>query len=180
MLSSYYYVVSSLPYLDLNSGSESISSFFDNVEVALNKEDFLYLKALSEFKFVKGRLKIIDQFLEFEEIIKYTLAAIRAEKLGFSRDMYLESSYFSSYYVGILKPLLLKENPFEVELGLDMLKWQFLTELEVGNDFNFEKLVIYFLKLMLVSRRSLFIEEIGENNFDDVCQELSMQISKNF
>lgn len=125
-------------------------------------------------------MKVIDQFLEFEEMMRYTLATIRAEKLGFSRDVYLESSYFSSYYLGILKPLCLKENPFEVELGLDMLKWQFLTELEVGNDFNFEKLVIYLLKLMLVSRRSLFIEEIGEKNFDDICQKLSMQMSKNF
>ncbi|AAX17436.1 MULTISPECIES: DUF2764 family protein [Borrelia] len=181
MLSPYYYVMSSLPYLDLKIGKGgSISGFFDNIEIALSREDFLCLKDLSESRFARGNLKVIDQFLEFEEMMRYTLATIRAEKLGFSRDVYLESSYFSSYYLGILKPLCLKENPFEVELGLDMLKWQFLTELEVGNDFNFEKLVIYLLKLMLVSRRSLFIEEIGEKNFDDICQKLSMQMSKNF
>ncbi|AHH03050.1 Hypothetical protein BHY_0099 [Borrelia nietonii YOR] len=181
MLSPYYYVMSSLPYLDLEVRKVwSISDFFDNVEIALSKEDFLFLKDLSESKFVRGSLKVIDQFLEFKEIIRYTLAALRAEKLGFPRDVYLESPYFSHYYLGILKPLCLKENPFEIELELDMLKWQFLTELEVGNDFNFEKLVIYFLKLILVSRRNLFIEEIGKKNFDDICQKLSIQISKNF
>ncbi|AHH08057.1 DUF2764 family protein [Borrelia anserina] len=181
MLSSYYYVISSLPYLDLKIGKVwSISDFFDNVEIVLSRKDFLFLKGLSESRLTRGNLKVIDQFLEFEEMIRYTLAVIRAERLGFPRDVYLESSYFSSYYLGILKSLCLKENPFEVDLGLDMLKWLFLTELEVGNEFNFEKLVIYFLKLMLISRRSLFREEIGEKNFDDVCQELSMQITKNF
>ena len=181
MLSSYYYVMSSLPYLDFQIGKVlSIEKFFDSIENALSKEDFLFLKDLSEFRFTKGTLSIIDQFIEFEEVIRYTLAYVRAENLGRSKDVYLESSYFSSYYLGILKSLCLKENPFEVELGLDMLKWQFLTYFEVGNEFNFEKLVIYFLKLMLISRRSLFVKKIGEKNFDDICQILSMQISKTF
>ncbi|BCR20707.1 DUF2764 family protein [Borrelia miyamotoi] len=181
MLSPYYYVMSSLPYLDLKIGKVlSVENFFDRVELVLSKKDFLFLKNLSESRFTRGNSKVIDQFLEFEEIIKYTLAYIRSDKLKRSRDVYLESAYFSNYYLGILKSLCLNKNPFEVELGLDMLKWQFLTCLEVGNEFNFEQLVIYFLKLVLVSRRSLFIKEIGEKNFDDVCQELSMEISKTF
>ncbi|WP_024655689.1 DUF2764 family protein [Borrelia hispanica] len=181
MLSSYYYIISSLPYLDLKVGKVwSISEFFDNVEIVLSSEDFLFIKDLSEFRFNKESSKVTKRFFEFEEIIRYTLSVIRAEKLGFEKDIYLESPYFSNYYLGVLKPLCLKENPFEVELGIDILKWQFLTELEVGNEFNFEKLIIYFLKLMLISRRNLFREEIGEKNFDDVCQKLSMKISKNF
>ncbi|AYE35992.1 hypothetical protein DB313_00490 [Borrelia turcica IST7] len=181
MLNPYYYVISSLPYLDLKIGKVwSVSNFFENVEIALNKEDFIFLKNLSEFGIVRGSLKAIDCFLDFEEEIKYTLAYIRAEKLGLSRDLYVESSYFSSYYLGVLKAICLKENPFEVELGLDMLRWQFLTDLEVGNEFNFEKLVIYFLKLMLVSRRSLFVEKVGESNFADICQKISLDMNKKY
>ncbi|WP_024654160.1 hypothetical protein [Borrelia persica] len=181
MLNSYYYIISSLPYLDLKAEKVwSISEFFDNVEIALSKEDFLFLKDLSELRFNTGNLKVTRQFFEFEEIIRYTLAVIRADKLGFPKDVYLESHYFSNSYLGILKSLCLKENPLEVELGLDILRWQFLTELEVGNEFNFEKLVIYFLKLMLVLRQNLFIENIGEKNFDDVYEKLSIQISKSF
>ncbi|AWG42492.1 hypothetical protein CR532_00480 [Candidatus Borreliella tachyglossi] len=181
MLSPYYYVISSLPYLDLKIGREwNISKFFDNVEIALSREDFVFLKDLSESRVIGGNSVIIKNLLEFEETIKCTLAYIRAEKLGFPRDIYLESSYFSSYYLGILKTICLKENPFEVELGIDMLKWQFLTDLEVGHEFDFEKLVTYFLKLLLVSRRNLFIETLGERNFDGICQELSMEMNKKF
>ncbi|QMU98906.1 DUF2764 family protein [Borrelia sp. A-FGy1] len=180
MLNPYYYVISSLPYLDLKIGRGlSISNFFENVEIALSKEDFIFLKNLSEFVIVRGSLNLIDCFLDFEEEIKYTLAYVRAEKLGLSRDFYLDSSYFSGYYLSILKAICLKENPFEVELGLDMLRWQFLTDLEIGNDFSFERLVIYFLKLMLVSRRCLFIEKVGKKNFSDICQKISLDMSRN-
>ncbi|UGQ15805.1 MULTISPECIES: DUF2764 family protein [unclassified Borrelia] len=181
MLSPYYYVMSSLPYLDIKSGMVwSVSDFFKNVEIALGQQDFVFLKNLSEFGAARGSFGVIDCFLDFEEKMKYALACIRAEKLGLSRDVYLESSYFSGYFLGILKVICLKEDPFEVELGLDMLKWQFLTDLEVGNEFNFERLVIYFLKLMIVSRRSLFVEKLGERNFADICQKLSIDMNKKF
>ncbi|WKC57681.1 DUF2764 family protein [Borrelia sp. P9F1] len=173
MLSPYYYVLSSLPYLDIKSGNVwGVSDFFKNVENALGRQDFVFLKNLSEFGPARGSLGVVDCFLDFEEKMKCALACIRAEKLGLPRDVYLESSYFSGYFLGLLKVICLKETPFEVELGLDMLKWQFLTDLEVGNEFNFERLVIYFLKLMLVSRRNLFVDEIGERNFADICQQL--------
>ncbi|UER67306.1 DUF2764 family protein [Borrelia sp. BU AG58] len=181
MLSPYYYVISTLPYLDIRSGKVwSVSDFFKNVEIALDQEDFIFLKNLTETGVLRGSLGVIDCFLDFEEQMKYALAYIRAERLGFPRDVYLESSYFSNYFLGVLKVVCLKENPFEVELGLDLLKWQFLTDLEVGNEFNFEKLVVYFLKLMLVSRRSLFVEKVGERNFVDICQKLSMDMNKKF
>ncbi|QUG73342.1 DUF2764 family protein [Borreliella afzelii] len=173
MLDSYYYVLSSLPYLDLKSLKDySVSYFLNNVEISLSKKDFNFLKSLLEFKVDKGKSRVVDLFLDFEDTIRYTLAALRAEKLGLSKDFYLESVYFSSYYLSILRNICLKENFFEIELGVDLLKWQFLTDLEVGHEFDFEKVIIYFLKLKLFLRHSLFKEKLGIQNFDNICQNL--------
>ncbi|ADQ29517.1 hypothetical protein [Borreliella burgdorferi] len=173
MLDSYYYVLSSLPYIDLKSlKNYSVSDFLNNVEISLSKKDFNFLKELLEFRVDRDKSRVIDLFLDFEDTIRYTLAALRAEKLGLSKDFYLESTYFSSYYLSILKNICLKENPFEIELSFDLLKWQFLTDLEVGHEFDFEKLIIYFLKLRLFLRHNLFKEKLGIQNFDNICKNL--------
>ncbi|APS98324.1 hypothetical protein A7X70_00470 [Borreliella mayonii] len=173
MLNSYYYVLASLPYIDLKSlKNYSVSDFLNNVEISLSKKDFDFLKGVLEFNVDRGKSRVIDLFLDFEDTIRYTLAALRAEKLGLSKDFYLESTYFSSYYLSILKNICLKENSFEIELSFDLLKWQFLTDLEVGHEFDFEKLIIYFLKLRLFLRHNLFKEKLGIQNFDNICKNL--------
>ncbi|MBB6031760.1 hypothetical protein HNR35_000753 [Borreliella spielmanii] len=173
MLDSYYYVLSSLPYIDLKFLKDySITDFLNNVELSLSKKDFNFLKSLLEFKVDRGKSRVVDLFLDFEDTIRYTLAALRAKKLGLSKDFYLESAYFSSYYLNILRNICLKENSFEIELGLDLLRWQFLTDLEVGHEFDFEKVIIYFLKLRLFLRHNLFKEKLGIQNFDNICQNL--------
>ncbi|WP_031506457.1 hypothetical protein [Borreliella garinii] len=182
MLDSYYYVLSSLPYVDLKSlkslKNYSVSDFLNNVEISLSKKDFNFLKGLLEFKVGKGESKVVDLFLDFEDTIRYTLAVLRAEKLGLSKDFYLESIYFSSYYLSILRNICLKENSFEIESSFDLLKWQFLTDLEIGHDFDFEKVIIYFLKLRLFLRHNLFKEKLGIQNFDNICQNLIDQTSE--
>ncbi|WPM06195.1 hypothetical protein QIA41_03810 [Borreliella sinica] len=173
MLDSYYYVLSSLPYLDLRSlKNYSVSDFLNNIEISLSKKDFSFLKGLLESNVDKGKSRVVDLFLDFEDTIRYTLAVLRADKLGLTKDFYLESAYFSNYYLSILKNICLKENSFEIELGFDLLKWQFLTDLEVGHEFDFEKVIIYFLKLRLFLRHSLFKEKLGIQNFDNICQNL--------
>ncbi|AJA89941.1 hypothetical protein OY14_00460 [Borreliella chilensis] len=179
MLDSYYYVLSSLPYIDLKSPKNySVSDFLNNVEISLSKKDFNFLKGLLEFKVDKGKSRVVDLFFDFEDTIRYTLAALRAEKLGLSKDFYLESVYFSSYYLIILRNICLKESSFEIELDLDLLKWQFLTNLEVGHEFDFEKIIIYFLKLRLFLRHNLFKEKLGIQNFDSICQNLIEKTNK--
>ncbi len=59
-----------------------------------------------EFKVGKGESKVVDLFLDFEDTIRYTLAVLRAEKLGLPKDFYLESVYFSSYYLSILRNIV--------------------------------------------------------------------------
>ncbi|MBB6043147.1 hypothetical protein QIA34_01030 [Borreliella yangtzensis] len=173
MLYSYYYVLSSLPYIDLKSLKDyNVSDFLSNVEISLSKKDFKFLKGLLEFRVDKGKSRAVDLFSDFEDTIRYTLAALRAEKFGLSKDIYIESSYFSSYYLSILRNICLKENSFEIELDLDLLKWQFLTDLEVGHEFDFEKVIIYFFKLRLFLRHNLFKEKLGIQNFDNICQNL--------
>lgn len=88
MLDSYYYVLSSLPYIDLKSlKNYSVSDFLNNVEISLSKKDFNFLKELLEFKIDRGKSRVIDLFLDFEDTIRYTLAALRAEKLGQERGL---------------------------------------------------------------------------------------------
>ncbi|WKC77680.1 hypothetical protein QIA31_00990 [Borreliella turdi] len=173
MLNSYYYVLSSLPFIDLKSlKNYSVSDFLNNVEISLSKKDFNFLKDLLEFKVDRGKSRVVDLFLDFEDTIRYTLAVLRAEKLGLPRDFYLESAYFSSYYLNVLRNICLKENSFEIELSFDLLKWQFLNDLEVGYEFDFEKVIIYFLKLRLFLKHNSFKEELGIQNFDNICQNL--------
>ncbi len=48
MLDSYYYVLSSLPYIDLKSlKNYSVSDFLNNVEISLSKKDFNFFKRVA-------------------------------------------------------------------------------------------------------------------------------------
>lgn len=57
-------------------------------------------------------------------------------------------------------------DPLEAERYLDRVRFDFLSELEVGHYFDFENIVIYCLKLQIIARRAARTDETGREVFE--------------
>lgn len=59
----------------------------------------------------------------------------------------------------------LSSDPLEAERLLDRARFDFLSELEAGYFFDFENIVVYYLKLQLITRRAARTDENGREAF---------------
>ena len=57
-------------------------------------------------------------------------------------------------------------DPLEAERYLDKVRFDFLSDLEVGHYFDFENIVIYCLKLQIIARRAARTDETGREVFE--------------
>ncbi len=60
----------------------------------------------------------------------------------------------------------INSDPLEAERYLDKVRFDFLSELEVGHHFDFENIVIYCLKLQIITLRSTRTYEAGREVFE--------------
>lgn len=63
-------------------------------------------------------------------------------------------------------------NLVERELGIDMLRWDFLEEATVFSYFSIEKVIAFYLKLTMAERWYALDEETGKELFEKLLQEL--------
>ncbi len=73
-------------------------------------------------------------------------------------------------------------NVLEKEKALDMMRWDYLNELNTFNYFTIEVLVAYVIKLLIVERWLRLEPEIGKQMFKQIISELekSYEFSKGF
>jgi len=69
-----------------------------------------------------------------------------------------------------LDQVLSEGNPLDKEIGLLKLRWDFLEDLEQGHYFDLEFLIVYYLKLQVLTRVFTFDKEQGTKVFDSVCE----------
>lgn len=60
----------------------------------------------------------------------------------------------------------INSDPLEAERYLDRVRFDFLSELEVGHHFDFENIVIYCLKLQIIIRRAARTDAAGRDVFE--------------
>ncbi len=66
--------------------------------------------------------------------------------------------------------LLANDNPLERERALDHLRWRRLDSLEAGHPFDFDRLVVYRLKLLLLDKWTRFDSETGARNLAELVE----------
>jgi len=171
MKEQYYYVIASLPDLSLNEKPPIRKDDFLSVcERYLKTDDFEMLRSIDllEVEYGKVPLDIIRRFFSWEREVRNALVKLRAERLGLDSDDFIRgdiSDHSTGYFA---EEAFNADSPLIAEDILNKSRWKYLDELEFGHYFDIEILVVFFIKLQILERISLFDAVKGQEKLNAV------------
>lgn len=160
-MDKHYYLISQLPTLFYDKEtSMTIKIFLEEAEKWLSARDYRTLSGIELFdtSSEKKGPRLWQNYRKFETIFRSNLSLWRKSLREGQKVKSL------SFPVSIVK----EGNPLEVEKRLLEYRWNFLEEMEREHDFDLEFLIIYFLKLQILQRLSVFNKEKGKEVFKRV------------
>lgn len=173
-MSQYYFFVSSLPYLLYDEGPPiEIEQFIDGARLNLSPGDFADLRTASidAPDTNESDRRIIAQWKQFERGLRNALVRLRAADLDLAPESFLrvlESGDDGSSEPGLMeaaREAVANESPLAAEHMLGTVRWHYLSELETGHFFDLDAVIIYYLKLQVLSRNRLFSRKEGEEAY---------------
>ncbi len=179
-MSQYYYLVSTLPLLSYDSEyTISTEYFLEQCEKWLTARDYQILKtvSISEFNSHKAGCALLDKWLVWEINLRNELVKLRAQKKGLEGDAYLATVPEVLGTAEIAREAAAQESPLAAEELLNRARWSFLDDLEVGCFFTIEKLIIYYLRLQILERKSLFNKEVGSERYKSIYESITKEIA---
>jgi hypothetical protein len=175
-MGGYYYLVSSLPMLDLQSEPPmTIDEFRENCVSQLSAADLALLDAVTLVpgdtdKFPAGSAP--EGWRQWEICFRNRIAAHRAGHKDITDYLLPEGDWFSEIEPGIQEAFGLK-NPLEREKFFDGMRWQKLDGLESGHHFDIDKLCLYKVKLMILEKWSQRQTEQGTEHLNTVLSDIN-------
>jgi len=157
-----YYLVSSLPMLDFESAPPlSEDEFLDACVEWLPEDAMERLRSLSLLppeEISRGE-SAIDKWYVWETRLRNALAGRRARREGGGGDRAAEKFLrenldFFSEIEDAVQEAFSKPSPLDREDVLDKARWRMLDSVEAGHPFDFDKLCVYKLKLLLLAKRA--------------------------
>jgi hypothetical protein len=163
MQNKYYYLVSSLPLLQFDEKPGILKKeFLSECGKWLSLPEFNILKRvdIDSSNIPSNNKLILRQWKEFDSFLRDDLSKARQITQGMI-DERLPASMLSVFD---------KETPFLMEKELARKQWVMLDELESGNYFDMNILIIYFLKLQILERFAAFDKDEGARVFESTCE----------
>ena len=149
-----YYLVSSLPTLDLEEPSAgSPDDFLFHCQGALSPEEWCELSLIVEGRWGEGGSAFAEWWTQLDTQIRNQIVRHRAARLGVEARPALRMH--SGYDVAVeeaVSDALARTNPLERELALDRCRWQALDERVQVEPFGFEAVLAYAIRLQLLER----------------------------
>jgi hypothetical protein len=97
--------------------------------------------------------QVLKKWKDFDITLRNELVKVRAVRRKVDPLKYLrDGEYFDPQIVHIASLSLRNPSIFEAEKALDLERWHLLDELSVGRYFDFDTLIIYALKLLILKR----------------------------
>ncbi len=171
MLNHYYYTISSLPMLAYDTERFlSEEEFLDCCESTVSPRDYRLLKntSLLPADTEDSSHPVLERWNSWERSLRNDLVKIRAGRKGVDGDKYIAAGAIETGLQNIARDACTAVTPLEAEIILDRARWEYLESLEAGHYFDLGKLIIYYLQLQLLQRRSLLIKEKGMTAFDEI------------
>jgi len=176
-MAGYYYLISSLPMLMFDE--KALLSIEEFNEACANKVSEGDLKILSKLSLVPETEQTYpagsaaELWRQWEIYLRNRIASHRAPH-GKDIHSYLqeEESCFCDIDTGIQEAFGIK-NPLEREKYFDQMRWNALEDFESGHHFDFDKLCIYKLKLLLLEKWNERQVEQGEKNLDVMLNQIN-------
>jgi len=186
-LAQYYYLVASLPLLFYDTERfPSRVAFLEQCEQHISSTNFRLLAAASitELKPVSPICRSLELWRRWEIALRNELAALRGKAKGVEADAYrLDAPDIIEAQTAAREAFAKAggqatgaESPLQAEETLNLARWGYLDQLEVGHYFDIDRLVVYVLRLQLLERKALFDEQKGREMFDTVYGEITRPI----
>lgn len=157
----FYYIISQLPMLFFEKESfMTIDIFLMEAKKWLSNRGYRVLSQIliDDTSVEKKDPHLWQEYKKFELRFRTDLALWR-QSVREGQEIKM-----TGFPVSIVKD----GNPLEVEKRLLAHRWHFLEEMEKEHHFDFGFLIIYFLKLQILQRLSLFNKEKGVEVFKDI------------
>lgn len=158
-MDKYFYMVSQLPTLVFDrENSITTEDFLEEAGKWVSKSDLTKLTSARLFDKEAApdeNAKVLRSLLEFESQFRNELGEWRkAQRDG------------SDYKPETFAPSLVKEgNPLEVEKKLLKASWDRIDAEESGHHFDLGALILYYLKLQILDKLSVFDNDLGMEKF---------------
>ncbi len=171
---TYYYFVSSLPYLYLGQEPPLTSSGFLNIAVGvMEPETLAQLSAVSlvprEFACCEGEA----HWNNFETFVRNYLGRERASRLkkDYTPWARREGDAFPLIKTK-LDEALNAEDPVQQEWMLDSTRWWFLDHITADRAYRFDAVVTYRVKLLLTEKWAVVSKEAGQEHLQELINEV--------
>jgi len=169
----FYYLISSLPTLFIDEAPILNSDdFLGSCEDSLSANDFSELRNIQlvppkDYSFFSN--KEIIAWYDWDTCLRNSIARIRSANVSFEHldSDRPENDFFSEISKGV-QDAMSRTSPLDKEEVLDNLRWNKLSDLEVGHNFDFSILCIYRLKLLLCEKRVHWDKVKGNSNFEKI------------
>jgi Protein of unknown function (DUF2764) len=167
LANQYYYTVSSLPMLFIDSEKFiSQEEFFECCESTISEKDFNTLKsALILPEENPDMNNVLTKWNSWENGLRDELVKLRAVKKGLDAERFLSGNAGESGVFDLARDAYNAASPLEAESLLNRGRWEYLEMLESGHYFDLGKLIIYYLQLQILERKSQIDHEKGQQNF---------------
>ena len=160
-MDKYYYVVAQLPLLSYDKEPAITSeSFLEEAEKWLSRKDYAILSRVSYDSTDIGisQPRLLKDYVGQEFQFRTELASWRkAQKEGADFKP-------QSFAVSLIKD----GNPLEIEKGLLKRRWDKISQIEPDFHFDLEFLILYFFKLQILEKLSLYNKEKGLEIFQKI------------
>ena len=168
---SYFYLVASLPTLELDGAAPlSVEAFCFQCEGVLSAKDLSDLRLVLEPNAVhESSCGLVARWRQLDIQIRNTIARFRANQLGLDPRAHMQNhSGFNGLIEKGISEAFSRQNPLEKEDLIDKCRWALLDELELEEPFGFGVVLAFGLKLQLLARRSLRNENLGRQRFSSL------------
>ena len=117
--------------------------------------------------------RVHGEMARFEEYLRTRIAEKRAEKLKIPADFPEPEGFYGEVDAALGQ--LAQLDPAERERAVDLLRWKMLDELASGNEFDFDHICAYRIKLRLAEKYRGRDAKLGRNAFDSAVRAMAEQ-----
>ena len=160
-MDKYYYMVAQLPALFFDKEAAiDIPTFLEEAQKWLTKRDYQRLSKINLYETAQNgkRLKLWQQYILFE-------LQFRTELAGW-RQAHIEGQEYKPSHFAL--SMVKEGNPLEIEKKLLHHRWQWIDSQEQGHHFDLDFLILYYLKLQILQKLSVFNKEKGLEKFREI------------
>ena len=163
MQDKYYYLIASLKYLKFgDTAFPTELEFLSECEKWIEEKDLAIINNsdLGYDSIKNNNPETVKDWKEMNSLLRSELAGIRKAR---KRDLHEK-------YHGSIAKIFEEQTPLLMEKTFEHIRWNFIEEKEPEHNFDLEAVILYFLKIRILTRLAIFNKEKGKEIFEKISE----------